>query len=362
MDRQCHRGRDWRPFLVLANSPRAHVSHTILPVSFPSPTLSELARCQEQHDADMQAAGARKIYYLLSQLSVFEQEEDDSDKEDGGDDEDPAAISNAARLLKLFDAGHVAAKCNRCSTWVKTSIPERTPLTSAGHFSGLESHQGGTKCLFSRAYIRATTAPPDPQTVRTTVPADDMDVDEDVFPFQRSLSAPPEEIRPLTPEPEEIRPPAPDPASTRASSCPGVLVDWEIEAGPLGRTFPWHRVIHCGASDLQTESFRIEIDSAEVTRAFSLKCAGSTNTAPETNVSRKFAVGVLLFLRYLLQRRMGRRMRTIRPTGDAGVGGGVRGRHGRGANSRHEDANHTAAGAQRTSQNGSVRAKMAARN
>ncbi|KAJ7606594.1 hypothetical protein DFH06DRAFT_1149907 [Mycena polygramma] len=90
------------------------------------------------------------------------------------------------------------------------------------------------------------------------------------------------------------------------------------------------------------------------------------------------AVGVLLFLRYLLQRRMGRRTRTIRPTGDAGVGEGVRGRHGRGANSRcagwrlfyadeswssmssrHEDANHSAAGAQRTSQNGSAKWQVA---
>jgi hypothetical protein len=89
----------------------------------------------------------------------------------------------------------------------------------------------------------------------------------------RSSSAPPEDIRP--PSPETRNPP--DPAPTSLSFCAGVVVDWNIEAGPLGRTFPWHRVIHQGATESQLESFRIEIDSAEVTRAFSMKCLGPTN-------------------------------------------------------------------------------------
>jgi hypothetical protein len=45
----------------------------------------------------------------------------------------------------------------------------------------------------------------------------------------------------------------------------------------MGRTFPWHRVIHVGTTESQNESFRIEIDSSEVTRAFSKTCTGTTS-------------------------------------------------------------------------------------
>ncbi|KAJ7031846.1 hypothetical protein C8F04DRAFT_1360484 [Mycena alexandri] len=214
-----------------------------------------------------------------------------SDEEDSDDDEDDADVQavGAARLLSLYKAGHVKAEhrvnkcwrlqCNRCNTWVNTSIPERTPLSSSGQFSGLESHQSGGKCTYSPKYrVRAATAPPDPQTVLT----DAMDVDEDDFDFQygRSSSLPPEDTLACPPTPETqvtdtISPP-PSPFS-----CRGVVVDWNIEAGPPGWTFPWHRVIQRGASETQTESFRIEIDGAEVTRAFSKKCLGGIEACTE---------------------------------------------------------------------------------
>ncbi|KAJ6584060.1 hypothetical protein DFH09DRAFT_1028949 [Mycena vulgaris] len=65
---------------------------------------------------------------------------------------------------------------------------------------------------------------------------------------------------------------------TNSGPCPGVAVDWNIEAGSVGWTFPWHRVIQKGAGDAQTEFFRVEIDSNEVTRAFSKECIGTTTT------------------------------------------------------------------------------------
>lgn len=60
--------------------------------------------------------------------------------------------------------------------------------------------------------------------------------------------------------------------------CSGVFVDWNIEAGSAGWTFPWHRVIQGSATDPQTEFFRVEIDSRGVTRAFSKECTEITTT------------------------------------------------------------------------------------
>lgn len=66
--------------------------------------------------------------------------------------------------------------------------------------------------------------------------------------------------------------------SNNSVPCPGVTVDWNIEAGSVGWTFPWHRVIQKGAGDAQTEFFRVEIDAHEATRAFSKECRGTTTT------------------------------------------------------------------------------------
>ncbi|KAK7029259.1 hypothetical protein R3P38DRAFT_2524700, partial [Favolaschia claudopus] len=58
--------------------------------------------------------------------------------------------------------------------------------------------------------------------------------------------------------------------------CPGVVVNWNVPTGPMGWTLPWHRVMQSGANQNQTEFFRVEVDSSEVTRAFSKRCTGST--------------------------------------------------------------------------------------
>ncbi|KAJ7890866.1 hypothetical protein B0H14DRAFT_2560992 [Mycena olivaceomarginata] len=113
-------------------------------------------------------------------LYHWPEEDDDSDDEDY---DYHTVASDTERLLKLYNAGHVVAEvgvnkcwrlqCNCCSKWVNTSIPGRTPLSSPGQFSGLESHQTGNKCTYSPKYhVRAATAPPDPQTVPKTTPAD----------------------------------------------------------------------------------------------------------------------------------------------------------------------------------------------
>ncbi|KAJ7805417.1 hypothetical protein B0H14DRAFT_3771691 [Mycena olivaceomarginata] len=196
-------------------------------------------------------------------LYHFPEEDDDSDDEDY---DYHTVVSEAERLLKLYNAGHVVAEvgvnncwrlqCNRCSKWVSSRTRREASVPIARNIT-----------------VRAATAPPDPQTVPKMMPADAYE-DEVDFQNGRSSSAPPEDIRP--PSPETHNPPInPDPTSP--SFCAGVVVNWNIEAGPLGRTFPWHRVIHQGATESQLESFRIEIDSAEVTRAFSTKCLGPTN-------------------------------------------------------------------------------------
>ncbi|KAF8215121.1 hypothetical protein K438DRAFT_1926718 [Mycena galopus ATCC 62051] len=288
-----HAGSSSRPNLSPLFIPTPFISHLRSPATFTTPdsgyksAFTPKSGTSFQFSPDSPSDQRGKRAYPaddLPPLYHFPEEDDDSDDEH---DDDHMVVTEAERLLKLYHAGHVVAEvgvnkcwrlqCNRCSKWVNSSIPERTPLSSAGQFSGLESHQTGNKCTYSPKY-RAATAPPDPQTVPKTIPADTMDVDQDELDFrnERSSSAPPADIRPPSPN---IQQPFFNPAPAPAASCPGILVDWDIEAGAPGWTFPWHRVIHRGASESQTESFRIEIDSAEVTRAFSTKCTGSTDAA-----------------------------------------------------------------------------------
>ncbi|KAJ7719323.1 hypothetical protein B0H14DRAFT_3170649 [Mycena olivaceomarginata] len=70
----------------------------------------------------------------------FPEEEDDTDNEDY---EYHTVVSKAEHLLKLYNAEHVIAEvgvnkcwrlqCNRCSKWVNTSIPGRTPSPLLGN-------------------------------------------------------------------------------------------------------------------------------------------------------------------------------------------------------------------------------------
>jgi hypothetical protein len=96
------------------------------------------------------------------------------------------------------------------------------------------------------------------------------------FRFGRSSSCPPpEESTHHLPSPLPPAPPAPNPAT---GACPGVLINWNIEAGSAGWTFPWHRVLGKGATDSHTEFFRVEVDSEENTRGFSKECTCSTSS------------------------------------------------------------------------------------
>ncbi|KAJ7889654.1 hypothetical protein B0H13DRAFT_2341412 [Mycena leptocephala] len=78
-------------------------------------------------------------------------------------------------------------------------------------------------------------------------------VDEDDFDFQhgRSSSLPPTDTSFRPPSPQKSAPPSLI-SSTDRGSCTGVVVDWNPEPGSADWTFPWHRVIHDGASDSQT--------------------------------------------------------------------------------------------------------------
>ncbi|KAJ7502218.1 hypothetical protein B0H11DRAFT_1989903, partial [Mycena galericulata] len=225
-----------------------------------------------------------------------------------GDESDTEKLDRRAYLLALYKAGRLVAEvgeghpsslfwrlqCNHCTKWVPTSIPSRTKLCVSGHFSALATHQSGKKCSYSKNFVRAKTAPPEPMRPAEIPDPNAMDVDEDDFDFQhgRSSSLPPEDTsaqpahQQNAPSPAfRLSAPAPIPTAaihrnlaTEQRSCPGVVVDWNIEAGSAGWTFPWHRVIQKGAGDSQTEFFRIEIDSSEVTRAFSKECCGTTTT------------------------------------------------------------------------------------
>ncbi|KAJ7748841.1 hypothetical protein B0H14DRAFT_2636447 [Mycena olivaceomarginata] len=167
--------------------------------------------------------------------------QDLSDGKDSKDEEDESSPMNGAtHLLCLYQASHVNVQVgrnncwemqyNRCNIWVKTSIPQRTPLSSSGQFAGLESHQTSTK-------------------------------------FGRSSSCPPpEESIPHPPSPLPPAIPAPNLATGHA--CPGILINWNIEAGSAGK----------GATGSHTEFFRIEVDSEENTRGFSKECTRSTSS------------------------------------------------------------------------------------
>ncbi|KAF8199234.1 hypothetical protein K438DRAFT_1966454 [Mycena galopus ATCC 62051] len=202
-----HAGSSSRPNLSPLFIPTPFTSNLRSPANFTTPdsgyqsafTPNSGTSFQFSPDSPLDQRGKRAypaddlppLYHLL-------EEDDDSDDEDN---DDYMVVSEAQHLLKLYHAGHVVAEvgvnkcwrlqCNRCSKWVNTSIPERTPLSSAGQFSGLESHQTGSKCTYSPKY-RAATAPPNPQTVPKIIPADTMDVDQDEFDFhnEHSSSAP----------------------------------------------------------------------------------------------------------------------------------------------------------------------------
>ncbi|KAJ7924494.1 hypothetical protein B0H13DRAFT_2315391 [Mycena leptocephala] len=145
--------------------------------------------------------------------------------------------SKQARLARGLGA-IVVGKCNATdNVWVKTSIPERTPLASSGQFSGLESHQSGNKCTYSPRFIRAMTAPPNPQAAVQARDQHSMDVDDDDsgFTFGRSSSCPPLD------EPARRSPSPPPPISFVPTSetrlaCPGIPLEWDIETGKPGRS------------------------------------------------------------------------------------------------------------------------------
>ncbi|KAF8191392.1 hypothetical protein K438DRAFT_1830440 [Mycena galopus ATCC 62051] len=194
-----------------------------------------------------------------------------------------------ARLLRLYEAGEIKAEvgenrcwriqCNRCYTWINSSITERTQLLSAGHFFGLEAHQAGTKCMYSPKYTRGASAPPDPQTGPTMDVDDESDDDDIQFQYGQSSSCPPEDTsarqhlpHPPNPPPISASPPVQNIPSIR---CTGVRVDWDIEAGPVGSTFPWHRVFDKGEADARTEFFRVEFTTGGEIRAVSKQCSGT---------------------------------------------------------------------------------------
>ncbi|KAJ7817541.1 hypothetical protein B0H14DRAFT_3741875 [Mycena olivaceomarginata] len=80
---------------------------------------------------------------------------------------------------------------------------------------------------------------------------DPMDVDDDNFDFTFGCSSscpPPEESTHHPPSPLPPAPPAPNLAT---GACPGVLINWNIEAGSAGWTFPWHRLVTNKDSELR---------------------------------------------------------------------------------------------------------------
>ncbi|KAJ7089456.1 hypothetical protein C8R44DRAFT_892411 [Mycena epipterygia] len=151
-------------------------------------------------------------------------------------------------------------------------------------------------------------APPAPKNAPQTPDPNAMDVDEEPFESRhgRSSSAPPQDIsqQPIDTEMSHFLigstshfhtstlpsadtstfPSAdnssviPNETSSNIRICSGAFVNWNIEAGSAGWTFPWHRVIQGSSTDPQTEFFRVEIDSGGVTRAFSKECTGITVT------------------------------------------------------------------------------------
>jgi hypothetical protein len=114
--------------------------------------------------------------------------------DDEGDDEEEEEVDGTNHLFSLYKAGAIAAvvgdnncwkiQCNRCNQWVSTSTHKRTELSSPGHFSTLDSHQNGRKCIYSKNFVRAKTAPPEPIPEPDIHDPNAMDVDEDPFEFQ----------------------------------------------------------------------------------------------------------------------------------------------------------------------------------
>jgi hypothetical protein len=103
----------------------------------------------------------------------------------------------------------------------------------------------------------------------------------------RSSSLPPEDTSCRPPSPRNVPASVPTPFDNSSTHpCRGIVVDWEVETGPMGHTFPWHRVIHVRTTESQNKSFHIEIDSVEVTRAFSKVCTGTASSETCSNCSK----------------------------------------------------------------------------
>ncbi|KAJ7626507.1 hypothetical protein B0H17DRAFT_1286415 [Mycena rosella] len=230
----------------------------------------------------------------LPELEEWPPSDDEEDNEDVSQEKQGDSENSASRLLKLYKAGHVIADIGENGCWrlqCNRSLPKRTPLSASGHFYNLETHQNGNKCTYSPKFTRATTAPP-----QETPASTEMDVDEDNLEFQygRSSSAPPEDSSRFASHPNILPSLQPsrdiitDTSVASARTCTGVHVEWNIEAGSVGWTFPWHRVIQSGETETQTEFFRVEIDSAGATRAFSKECTGPP-TATMTDICAECA-------------------------------------------------------------------------
>ncbi|KAJ7079353.1 hypothetical protein C8R44DRAFT_754678 [Mycena epipterygia] len=222
----------------------------------------------------------------------------DAEEDEEEDDNEKERKTDLTRLYKLYKAGHNVTEvgengcwkfhCNPCNHPIATSIPKRIPLDSSSQFSSLDAHQRGRKCMYSSKFVRGTSALPTLQNTPETPAPESMDVDEDQLDFQHrhSSSALPEDMpnRPLTTQEHYVSsthiPPSIPPLITVTSDtstftnsgpCPGVVVNWNIEAGSVRWTFPWHQVIQKGAGDAQT-------DSNEVIHGFLKECMGTTMT------------------------------------------------------------------------------------
>ncbi|KAK7007144.1 hypothetical protein R3P38DRAFT_3403891 [Favolaschia claudopus] len=149
--------------------------------------------------------------------------------------------------LRLYVSGHLEArkgqfsnwelKCTACEKWIGTSVPSRRPLSIPNHFAVLESHSQGRNCTIRPA--RASTAPPIPSPRKAAsssvneVPSDDEDDDPFEFQYGRSSSLPPDA--------SSISQPALTPMVI-VQTCPGSPINWPVNLGSFGETFPFHRI------------------------------------------------------------------------------------------------------------------------
>ncbi|KAF8176880.1 hypothetical protein K438DRAFT_1770354 [Mycena galopus ATCC 62051] len=195
-----HVGSSSRPNLSLLFIPTPFTSNLRSPTTFTTPnsgyqsafTPNSGTSFQFSPDSPLDQRGKRAYPADdLPPLYHFPEEEDDSDDEDNND---YMVVSEAQRLLKLYHAGYVVAEV------------------------------GVNKCWRLQCNCCSNN--------------------------EHSSSAPPADIRPPSPN---IQQPLFNPAPAPATSCPGILIDWDI--GAPGWIFPWHCVIHRGASESQTESF-----------------------------------------------------------------------------------------------------------